>query len=116
MSLKPCPSSPNCVSSQADPDDAEHFMNPVPFSIQPSAVLEAAVNAVTSAGGEVTATDAASLDAVFASGLFRFKDDVRFEVDEQARLLHFRSASRTGHSDLGVNRKRMESLLAALAL
>lgn len=51
------------------------------------------------------------IDAVFASRIVRFKDDVIIAVDDAAKELHFRSASHLGYSDLGVNRKRMVSLL-----
>lgn len=112
MSLQPCPKSPNCVSTQADPDDSGHYMKPHPHSSDIAAALDAIEAAIASAGGEVTGRDDASIDAVFTSGLFRFKDDVRFEVDSE--LIHFRSASRTGHSDVGANRKRMESLVGSL--
>lgn len=46
----------------------------------------------------------------FRSRLFRFVDDVEFLFDPQARRIHIRSASRVGHSDLGVNRKRVEKI------
>ena len=48
------------------------------------------------------------LHAEARSFLFRFVDDVEFLVDPQQKLIHFRSASRVGYSDLGVNRARME--------
>lgn len=51
------------------------------------------------------------IDSVFTSLIFRFKDDVTFLVDSDAHKIHFRSASRTGHSDLGANRKRLAALL-----
>lgn len=46
----------------------------------------------------------------FRSRIFRFVDDVEFLFDPQDRLIHVRSASRVGHSDLGVNRKRVEKI------
>jgi len=46
--------------------------------------------------------------------VFRFVDDVEFHVDETAKLIHVRSASRVGHSDLGVNRRRVEAIRAHL--
>ena len=39
---------------------------------------------------------------------FRFTDDVEFFVEVESGRVHFRSASRVGRSDLGVNRERME--------
>jgi uncharacterized protein (DUF1499 family) len=51
-----------------------------------------------------------SIHAEFRSRLLRFVDDVELVVDDQAKLIHFRSASRTGRYDWGVNRQRMEKL------
>jgi uncharacterized protein (DUF1499 family) len=48
--------------------------------------------------------------AEFTSFLFRFVDDVEFLIDPAAKRVDFRSASRVGHSDLGVNRRRMAKL------
>jgi uncharacterized protein (DUF1499 family) len=53
------------------------------------------------------------IHAEFTSALFRFVDDVEFQIDAESGLIHFRSASRVGRSDLGVNRKRMESIRMA---
>jgi uncharacterized protein (DUF1499 family) len=53
------------------------------------------------------------LHAEFRSRLFGYVDDVDLEVDEAASVLRFRSASRLGHWDLGVNRRRMKRLAAA---
>jgi len=51
--------------------------------------------------------------AEFRSALFRFVDDVEFLVDPDEERIHFRSASRTGYYDFGVNRTRMEKIRAA---
>lgn len=50
----------------------------------------------------------------FKSLIFRFIDDVEFFVDDNSSVIQFRSASRVGHSDLGVNRKRMNQLAESL--
>jgi uncharacterized protein (DUF1499 family) len=42
--------------------------------------------------------------------IFRFVDDVEFLIDRQKKRIDFRSASRVGHSDLGVNRRRMNAI------
>ena len=54
--------------------------------------------------------DEAYLRYEFTSLLFRFVDDVEFVFDDASKTIHFRSASRTGYGDLGVNRKRMEEI------
>ena len=48
------------------------------------------------------------LRAECRSLLFRFVDDVEIRFDDAAKLIHFRSASRLGRRDFGVNRQRME--------
>ena len=111
MTLKPCPDSPNCISTQADPTDKTHYIEPVAYTGDAASVIEAIDDAITSNGGSVVSKADNTLEALFVSKLLRFKDDVSFELDEEAGLLHFRSASRVGHSDLGANRKRMNSLV-----
>ena len=49
------------------------------------------------------------LHAEFASKIFRFVDDVEFYFNEPG-VIHFRSASRIGHSDMGVNRHRIKEI------
>jgi uncharacterized protein (DUF1499 family) len=50
------------------------------------------------------------LYAEFTSKIMGFVDDVEFYLDENDGVIHARSASRLGQSDLGVNRKRIESI------
>jgi uncharacterized protein (DUF1499 family) len=50
----------------------------------------------------------------FRSLLLRFVDDVEFLFDEKAKIIHFRSASRVGYGDFGVNRRRMEDIRSRL--
>ncbi len=114
MSLEPCPDSPNCVSTLADATDTVHYMEAVSISARAPQVIEAVEAAVTRSGGKITQKSDDRLAAVFTSRIFRFKDDVTFFVDSDGQRLHYRSASRTGHSDLGVNRKRMTSLLQSI--
>ena len=46
----------------------------------------------------------------FRSRLFRLVDDVEFYLEDERGLIQFRSASRRGYSDMGVNRRRMEKI------
>lgn len=107
--LTSCPDSPNCVSSQADDD--EHRMEPIRFETSQSRMAERVRSAIGSMPRSKIVEDTGTyIRAEFTSAFFRFVDDVEFLIDEEAGLLHFRSASRIGHSDLGANRKRMERL------
>jgi uncharacterized protein (DUF1499 family) len=109
--LAPCPSSPNCVSTQAD--DAEHRMPPVSYSGSPREALDRIKAIVASRPRTTIVTEKENyLHVEFTSGLFRFVDDVEFLIDETNGKIHFRSASRAGYSDLGVNRQRMKAICA----
>jgi uncharacterized protein (DUF1499 family) len=111
--LAPCPASPNCVSSQTN--DKDHAVEPIPFtgtSAETMADLKKILSGMPRAR-TVTTTET-YLHYEFTSALFRFVDDVEFWLDESARTIHLRSASRVGYSDLGVNRKRIESLTVAM--
>ena len=57
-----------------------------------------------------SAEDESYLHYEFTSLLLRFVDDVEFLFDDETKTVHFRSASRTGYGDFGVNRKRMEEI------
>jgi len=50
------------------------------------------------------------IEAEFISKIFRFVDDVDFHLDETEKVIHVRSASRVGFSDLGTNRRRIEKI------
>jgi uncharacterized protein (DUF1499 family) len=107
--LVPCPSSPNCVSTKAE--DAGQAI--VPFRYQktrPEAkeALKAVIQSLPRT--KLAEEDETYLHYEFTSLLFRFVDDVEFLIDDEAKMIHFRSASRTGYGDLGVNRRRMEDI------
>jgi uncharacterized protein (DUF1499 family) len=111
--LAPCPASPNCVSTQAS--DAQHRMEPIAFrssAAETMAQLKSILAAMPRM--RVVTRDENYLYAEATSRLFRFVDDVEFYIDEDAQLIHFRSASRVGHSDLGANRARMQRITAAM--
>jgi uncharacterized protein (DUF1499 family) len=46
--------------------------------------------------------------------VFGFVDDLELHLRPAEKLIAVRSAARLGHSDLGVNRKRVEGLRAVL--
>jgi uncharacterized protein (DUF1499 family) len=109
--LAPCPNTPNCVSSQAD--DA-HRMDPIPYDGDPEEAL-ARLRTVLALRPRTLVVEEKGdyLRAECVSLLFRFVDDVEFVVDRDAKVIHFRSASRVGRYDLGVNRERMEEIRKA---
>ena len=101
--LAPPKRTPNCVSSQADPADAEHYVAPIRGGI------EAARKAVESLPRtRIVACEGPYLYAEFRSRLLGYVDDVELFFDGE--VLQVRSASRLGRRDFGVNRERVETL------
>ena len=107
--LAPCPSRPNCVSTQAR--DPGHRMSPISFR----GSVEEAWERLRRILGElprssITADRPGYLAASFRSRVFGFVDDAEFVLDSERKEIRFRSAARTGYYDFGVNRSRMESI------
>ncbi|MEC4893076.1 MAG: DUF1499 domain-containing protein [Oscillatoria sp. PMC 1051.18] len=107
--LAACPNSPNCVNSQSS--DKEHQIEPLPY-IEIATIKQIVEGMERTNIIEVTDT---YLYAEFTSQLMGFVDDVEFYRDDSAKVVHVRSASRLGKSDLGVNRKRIEAIRAKLS-
>lgn len=105
--LSPCPSSPNCVASQAE--DAEHRVEPLALRGTPEQTRAHLLALLASEPrAEVVAQQDNYLRAQFTSKVLRFVDDVEFLIGPQA--IEVRSASRLGYADFGVNRARIEAL------
>jgi uncharacterized protein (DUF1499 family) len=103
--LAPCKRSPNCVSSQAEPSDLEHYIPPIRGS------MAAARDAVRAMPRSTIVEERGDyLYAEFRTRLLRYVDDVELFFDGQ--VIHVRSCSRLGRRDFGVNRKRVEALRA----
>jgi uncharacterized protein (DUF1499 family) len=111
--LAPCPSSPNCVSTQAQ--DEGHTIEPFRYRKSRAEAKEALKEIIRSLPRtRLVEEDGSYLHYEFTSLVFRFIDDVEFLFDDETKTIQFRSASRTGYGDLGVNRTRMEELRALL--
>jgi uncharacterized protein (DUF1499 family) len=103
----PCRRSPNCVSSQADPSDREHYIAPLRASMEE---IRKAVESLPRT--RIVLAHANYLYAEFRSKLLGYVDDVEFFFD--GALIQVRSASRLGRRDFGVNRARVEKIRALL--
>ena len=111
--LSPCPPSPNCVSSSAT--DEEHGIAPLSYDGHERAEVRELLLAILAETSRVNivVSDADYIHAEFTTLIWRFVDDVEFYLPEGEVVVHVRSASRLGESDLGKNRERIEELRAA---
>lgn len=111
--LVECPSSPNCVSSVT----ADTQKQTASFSLAGLDVPSfqtSLVSAIESDGGVVRDAREGYVWATYTSSLFRFVDDTEWLFNQNTDQFDVRSASRVGHSDFGVNRKRVERLRGLL--
>lgn len=105
--LTACPETPNCVSSQSE--DREHWIAPISVPASNVSAIEVLAEIVRSMPRTMVVEQTNDyLRVEFRSRIFRFCDDVEFLFEPQSSRVHVRSASRVGHSDLGVNRERIE--------
>ncbi len=108
--LRVCPKSPNCVSSESD--GASSRVQPLAFQGPPEKAWADLKEIIREMGGKIEEEHDGYLWATFTSRVFRFVDDVEFRMVSSDSMIHVRSGSRKGYSDLGVNRRRVERLRA----
>lgn len=112
--LRPCSSRPNCVSSQAQHTDREHFVAPIRLATPTDDLSQIALKLERISRLTIQRVEPHYLHAEVQSKLLGFIDDLELLLDADNRTLHCRSGSRLGYSDLGVNRKRIEALRSLL--
>ena len=108
--LSPCPSSPNCYTSTPHSGQNEgHLGSPIPVLGNRAEAKEAMLRYLLNDNATLVKQTENYIHATYTSAVFKFVDDVELFFPND-RLIEFRSASRTGRSDLGVNKKRIEGL------
>lgn len=111
--LKPCPNSPNCVSSLAAA--VGQRVEPLPYAGDAEKAqrrLLAVLNGMERV--HIQRTDPGYIHAEFRSAIWGFVDDVEFQF-EPSGVIQMRSASRLGYYDFGVNRERIEAIRVRFA-
>lgn len=111
-SLAPCPDTPNCVSTTSALPGRQLVAPALAVSVERAqAAVEETVGKMR--GARLTASTPGYVAAEFHLPVLGFIDDVEFLL-APGEPLHFRSASRSGTGDLGVNRRRMLKILEEL--
>ena len=114
--LKPPSKTPNSVSSQASlyPDHPQRTyaeIAPLPLRGDANATLDRIASIIESMeGGKIIKREPGYIYAQFTTRLMKYVDDAEFWYDPSTEVIQVRSASRLGSSDLGVNRKRIETI------
>ena len=103
-----CPDKPNCVSTKSS--TTEQKVLPLTYKGPYQKTKNKLLSIVKSIPrSKIVSNKENFLHVEFTSKIFRFVDDVEFYFNEPG-IIHFRSASRIGHSDMGVNRNRIEKI------
>jgi uncharacterized protein (DUF1499 family) len=112
--LANCPDSPNCVCSQeARPS---HQISALSYEEDGHAAFSRLAKLLESWPRTRIITHSDTyMHVEFTTRIMRFVDDVEFLLAEDEKVIHVRSASRIGYSDLGANRNRVESIRAVFA-
>ncbi|MDX2505111.1 MAG: DUF1499 domain-containing protein [Gammaproteobacteria bacterium] len=107
--LLPCPDKPNCINTEY-PESTAHYMPPLDYpAAKTDLLMSLAKNTILEMGGKIINEDNNYLSATFTSRVFRFVDDFEIKINSSTQKLHIRSASRVGHSDFGINKKRVKN-------
>lgn len=107
--LSAMPNSPNAVSSQTDVEDKK--VEPLEFEGNLNESNTKIINIINSyANSKIITQSDNYIHIVFQTSSMHFKDDVEFYFDTKNKLIHFRSASRLGYSDMGVNKERYNEI------
>ena len=109
--LRPLAGTPNGVSSEST--NVIVRIEPLGFKGSPASAWAILKGVVQEHGGVVHEAGSNYLWSTFTVPLFGFVDDVEFRLSPEEGVIHVRSSSRLGFSDLGVNRGRVETLRAA---
>lgn len=118
--LKPPSATDNSVTSQAalHPGSPQRVASQIaPLALRgdgPATIARIKSVVESMPGAKIVKSDANYLYAQFTTPLMKFVDDVEFWYDPAAQVIQVRSASRIGEGDMGVNRKRVEAVRAAL--
>lgn len=100
---------PNAVSSQTDEKDKS--VEALKFKGNLENSKNVIYKAIENYGNAKTVRNEKNyLYVIFTTGKMKYHDDVEFYFDESEKLIHFRSSSRIGYSDLGLNRERYNKL------
>ncbi len=110
LKLAPCSVKPNCICTEY-PDDKTHFTSAINT---PAADMDTIIKAIRTTGGVINLTGDNYIAATYTSKIFNYVDDFEIRIDKENKLIHIRSASRVGHSDMGANLKRINHFKSAV--
>jgi uncharacterized protein (DUF1499 family) len=105
--FSPCPNKPNCVSSQST--NTARYLAPLQYAGSLPDARQKLIEVLKNTKRVILVkAETDYIHAEFRSRIFGFVDDVEFYFPPEERIIHVKSASRTGYYDFGANRRRVE--------
>ena len=99
------------MNSQASQDDKIHSIAPINYQGTRDEAKQKILKIIKGMPRTKIVKEAEDyIHVTFTTKIMRYVDDVQFYFDDTNKVIHFRSASRVGYSDLGLNRQRMEEI------
>lgn len=109
--LKECSSKPNCVISYKRESNVDHYLEPIMIDSNKERAYQKIVSIFPRINGcKILKQEADYIQGTCTSDIFKYVDDVEFYFGI-AGMIHFRSASRVGHWDMGANKSRIGDIV-----
>lgn len=102
--LKPLKNAPNGVSSQTE--DKDKFVDALMLH---EGSIDILLSIIRENKGLLVTSQPDYIHVIFSTRI-GFRDDVEFYLSKEEGLIHYRSQSRLGYSDMGLNKKRYEMI------
>ncbi len=112
--LKECSDKPNCVSSLSS-QSHKSFIKPL-HADNIEVVWDNLQMGLHDLGLTPVTSQENYIHCTAKTPLLKFVDDVEFLLDRENGIIHIKSESRVGYSDLGANRNRVEAIRKKLQL
>lgn len=107
--LREVPIKPNAVSTQTN--QADKKIEPLLLKASVKQSKEAMISALKTYGGiEIKQETENYIYAIATTDKMKFHDDIEIYFDETNKVIQYRSASRVGYSDMGLNKARYEKI------
>ena len=111
MSLKECSSKPNCVISYKRESNVDHYLEPIMIDSNKERAYQKIVSIFPRMKGcKILKQETDYIQGTCTSDIFKYVDDVEFYFGIEG-MIHFRSASRVGHWDMGANKSRIGDIV-----
>lgn len=108
--FSPCPKNRICVSTMDPESDKIHYIEPIKYTTSLKEAKQKIIDTINSFKRTEIITELGDyIHSTFTTAIFHWTDDVEFYIDDNGKVIHFKSQTRiNGYTDWGKNRSRMK--------